>query len=298
MRLALILLVSCGAKLDLDGTALGGETHFLVTCGQGCGEGLSCIEGVCTSSCEPGFSSCSTLGTLAECVGPSQDSADRVPFGGKCDVLCNNDLDCTSLGSGYSCRSGACRAEPEDRHAALALGAKSAPLVRAVDADTCFTGLRWVGGDRPSAEMHPGSDCMECHGETSKRPLLLGGTVYPIGGGRASPPLDDCFGIEGVEVTITDADGRVRSTLTNRAGNFYFEGRASEIAMPYNAALRWNNREGKELNTPMFYSASYGGCARCHADGLRPNPSLFDRDPEWVLPAGSVIHLPGLYPNE
>ena len=143
--------------------------------------GLSCIEGVCTRSCEPGFSSCSELATLAECVSPSQTAAERAPFGGTCDVFCGSDLDCAPLGAGYACRSGACRAEPEDRQAALALGSKRAPLVRAIDADTCRSGLLWVGGDRPSAEMHPGSDCMSCHGEGSQRPLLLGGTVYPAG---------------------------------------------------------------------------------------------------------------------
>src|SRR6187551_2411196 len=193
------LLANCGGKLLDDGAALGGETHFLVTCGEGCGEGLSCIDGVCTSSCEPGFSSCSQLATLAECVSPSEDAAERGPFGGRCDVRCGSDVDCAPLGTGFSCRSGACRAEPEDRQAALTLGSKAAPLVRAVDADDCRSGLLWVGGDRPSAEMHPGSDCMACHGEASERPLLLGGTVYTLVERRQSAesptvreaPLDD-----------------------------------------------------------------------------------------------------------
>ena len=300
--LALALLVSCGAKIDPDGTALGGETHFLITCGQGCGAGLSCIEGVCTSSCEPGFSSCSELSTLAQCVSPSDDTTERGPFGGRCDVLCASDLDCTPLGTGYSCRSGACRAEPEDRQAALALGSKAAPLVRAVDADDCRSGLRWVGGDSPSAEMHPGSDCLSCHDDASARPLILGGTVYPAGRRSPSEPTNDCFGLEGVLVIVTDANRRQYATTSNRAGNFYLEGRTSEFAMPYSASLRWY-RDGvgvELLNTPMGTSASYGGCARCHDATLPPRPpvdyfpSAAD-DPETVLPAGSPINTPGLY---
>jgi hypothetical protein len=293
------LLVSCGAKIDTDGAALGGETHFLVTCGQGCGEGLSCIEGVCTSSCEPGYSSCSELATLAECVSPSDNAAELVPFGGRCDVLCSSDLDCAPLGRGYSCRSGACRAEPEDRQAAFALGTNTAPLVRAVDTDTCRSRLLWVGGDRPSAEMHPGSDCMSCHDDASARPLIVGGTVYPLGDIQTPQPLDDCFGIEGVEVTVADADGRERSTFTNRAGNFYFAGRESELFLPYRASIRWSV-DGDEKITPMFTLPTYGGCARCHHERLRgyyPASDGAEAPAETVIPAGSVIFLPGFYPE-
>ena len=73
--------------------------------------------------------------------------------------------------------------------------------MRAVDADTCQSGLRWVGDDHSSAEMRPGSDCVGCHRETGARPLVLGGTVYPTGGSRGQP-LDDCFGLEGIEVIV------------------------------------------------------------------------------------------------
>lgn len=287
------LLTSCGAQSD-NGAAVGGETHFLVTCGDGCGSGLTCIDGTCTRSCEPGYSSCSELSTEAACVSAPESGAERAVFGGTCDVLCAGDAECASLGVGYFCRSGACRAEPQARQTELS--STRSPLVRAVEADTCLTGLRWVGGDNPSAEMHPGSDCVGCHRDTGARPLLLGGTVYPTGGPGWEPPLDDCFGLEGVEVIVVDAEGRERSTLTNRAGNFYFEGRESELAMPYSVSMPFT-QNGIEVVSQMFTQPSYGGCARCHsarAESTGPFDSVPAPDFVFAQPA---IFTPGLYPN-
>lgn len=290
------LLWSCGAQIG-DGPTLGGETHFLVTCGDGCGPGLSCIDGACTRRCEPGYSSCSELASAAECVVEPKNDGEREPFGGTCDVLCAREADCEPLGTGYVCRSGACRAEPEARQLALSSGLSTRPrLVHAVGADTCRSGLRWVGGGSPSAEMLPGSDCMGCHQEASARPLLLGGTVYATGSPRQGEPLDDCFGLEGVEVSVVDAEGRELSTLTNRAGNFYFESRGFELAMPYSASIRWN-RQGTELVTPMVTQPLYGGCARCHGASEADLPFLIPVDSaDTVIPAGAIF-TPGLYPD-
>src|SRR5262245_30587102 len=90
------LLWGCGQVEE--GAALGGETHFLVRCGEDCGPGLSCIEGACTRRCEPGFSSCSELATTAECVGSPDGAGERAAFGGTCDVRCSEDADCAALG--------------------------------------------------------------------------------------------------------------------------------------------------------------------------------------------------------
>ncbi len=283
-------LLGCGALRD--GPAVGGETHFLVTCGEDCGAGLSCIGGACTRRCEPGFSSCSELAEDATCVSPAEGGEPEL-FGGTCDVVCTSDSDCGALGAGFSCRSGACRAEPESRQALLSTVATRAPLVRAVEAETCNTGLRWVGGDRPSAEMRPGSDCVGCHRETGARPLIIGGTVYPS---HEFAP-DDCYGIEGVEVIVVDARGRERSTRTNRAGNFYFEGRESDFAMPYSAELRYGTRDDPGL-VRMVTVPRYGGCARCHGPGIAPASMLRldPEEPEYVN-GGFPVFVPGLLPQ-
>lgn len=193
-----------------------------------------------------------------------------------------------------------CRAEVASSGAALSTS--SPRLVHSVDAETCKSGLRWVGSDIPSAEMLPGSDCLSCHGDGSALPLAIGGTVYPHGDPRGPLPLDDCFGLEGVEVTIEDAEGGVHTTRTNRAGNFFFEGQSSDIPAPYSAGIRWTSRDSTEMTTLMLTLPSYGGCARCHG-GEAPGGS--DDSPEWlttpppelVSPVGPIF-TPGLYPSE
>jgi hypothetical protein len=298
--LAAGLLAGCGA-LSSDNAVVGGETHFLITCEGGCGAALSCIDGVCTRGCEPGYSSCSELATNAACVSVPEDGPAQTGFTGTCDVSCVNDTDCAPLGAGHSCRSGMCRAEAGSSQMALSSPTSSDAPVHAVGADTCQSGLRWAGGDSASAEMHPGSDCVGCHRETDAPPLVAAGTVYATGGPRQQQPLDDCFGLEGVAVTITDAEGREYSTVTNRAGNFYFEGEESDFPLPYSASIRWT-RDGDEMLTQMFSQPSYGGCARCHDGDLVPFGQRPYEPPGSVAPADEVfstssIFTPGLYPD-
>jgi hypothetical protein len=319
-----VLAASCNGQTD-DGAGIGGETHFLVTCGEGCGPGLSCIDGVCTRHCEPGFSSCTELAASAACVGPADEGAEASAFSGTCDVPCAGDGDCSSLGTGYLCTAGACRAEPEAREAELesALRSNRAPKVMAVDTDTCDAGLRWVGGNEGSAEMHPGSDCVGCHRETGARPLMFGGTVYAkptqnMYKSNAMDPLEGCFGLEGITVQVTDGNGREYVTVTNRAGNFYVEGRESDLVPPYSAKITFSTQEQEQLpffNGPiertvdhevqMYTTPFYGGCARCHtatavSTGRRDIPGFDESDEDLaklVTPAGSVIFPPGLYPD-
>lgn len=248
---------------------------------------------MCTRSCEPGFSSCSELASDAQCVGEF-DSGQA--FAGTSYVRCAADAECAELGRGFACRAGACRAEPEARLSGLSsLGTARQPLVRAVDTDTCLTGLRWVGGNRGSAEMHPGSDCLSCHGDDDALPFLFAGTVYAAED-EARPystqPLDGCYGLEGILVTVTDGEGREQTVVTNRAGNFYLEARPSVLAWPYKAHIRYPN---SSLTTMMFTQPYHGGCARCHyTPSSAPDSDLrLQQDsaesPEYIVPAGGVI---------
>lgn len=280
------LLASCGALVG-DQATVGGETHFLVSCEAGCGPGLSCFGGVCTHSCEVGDGSCAELGANAVCVSlpPPEDPYEVPAFTATCDARCEQDADCGALGADHTCRDGLCRATAPSARAPET-GSAGQALVNAVAADTCISGLRWAGEDAASSEMLPGSDCVGCHRDTGARPLMLGGTVYPIHFGRSRnpPPMLNCFGSEGALVTITDAVGHVYTTRTNRAGNFYFEGSDADLVTPYSASVS-TTFDGEEFNPIMASVVSYGGCARCHGSSADPVPfNLVAEDPSYVQP--------------
>jgi hypothetical protein len=143
-------------------------------------------------------------------------------------------------------------------------------LVEEVSKDVCYSEMRWIGGKRGSPEMYPGRDCVGCHIDNDGPPLAIGGTIYPyvIGAPQIfdAQSGEDCFGIEGVSVTIEDADGQRLETTTNRAGNFYVEGNPEDFVKPYSAVLNWVNGNGSLQTTQMpVTTPMYGGCARCHS---------------------------------
>ncbi len=103
LALALAGLGGCGGHAGSSGPVLGGESHFLESCSTGCGEGLSCIGGVCTRACEMGIDSCTDLASAAVCFAASPAT------GGVCGVACEQENDCASLG-GLTCSAGFCQA--------------------------------------------------------------------------------------------------------------------------------------------------------------------------------------------
>lgn len=143
-------------------------------------------------------------------------------------------------------------------------------MTEEVSKDVCYSELRWVGGKRGSEEMYPGRDCVGCHIANDGPPLVLGGTIYPyIMDGPdvfAAQSGTDCFGLEGVTVRITDAQGLVLELTTNRAGNFFVEGNPNDFAKPFfNVELQMGDIKPTMPTKPL-----YGGCARCH-DPSVPN---------------------------
>ena len=98
------LVASCGGISDTP--KAGGESHFLSFCDNRCGDGLSCISGVCTRSCLVGKSSCSDLAKDALCTSESiEPGAVAV-----CDLPCSGDAGCSALGASHRCEAGYCRA--------------------------------------------------------------------------------------------------------------------------------------------------------------------------------------------
>jgi hypothetical protein len=125
----------------------------------------------------------------------------------------------------------------------------------------CTSNVRWTRGDRGSRYMHPGGACETCHTTHPDAPTFgAAGTVYPT----AHEP-NDCDGIAGVTVIITDANGSVITLTTNSAGNFYFE---SPIAMPLRAKVISNGQTREMLEPQMT-----GDCNSCHTvDGNNAAP--------------------------
>jgi hypothetical protein len=159
--------------------------------------------------------------------------------------------------------------------------------IEEVDKDVCYSGMRWVGDKRGSPEMFPGRDCVGCHIDNDGPPLALGGTVYPYVLGAPvifdAQSGEDCFGIEGVQVTIEDGDGQVFELTTNRAGNFFVEGNPDDFTKPFTVQIDWVNGDGLPKTNTMFTQPSYGGCGRCHNPSAEAFPPR-DADPDSFTP--------------
>lgn len=103
--LALALAGGCGGATSAP-PIVGGETHFLRSCSESCGDGLSCIGGICTRSCLVGEASCADLASGAVCTAASVEPGAVAV----CDLGCGDTADCSALGGEHSCQAGFCRA--------------------------------------------------------------------------------------------------------------------------------------------------------------------------------------------
>jgi Fe-S cluster biogenesis protein NfuA len=130
----------------------------------------------------------------------------------------------------------------------------------AVPSELCASGWRWAGGNEESPLMHPGGNCIGCHSTGEGPRFGIAGTVH-----AAFDEPDDCFGVPGVAVTVTDATGLELQLMTNDAGNF-FSGHT--LTMPIRARLAFDGRERTMTFTPQT-----GACASCHtATGANSAP--------------------------
>jgi hypothetical protein len=124
----------------------------------------------------------------------------------------------------------------------------------------CTSGQMWTLGDTKSPEMHPGVACRKCHVTlgSGKKDFDISGTVYPT----AHEP-DDCDGVAGVQVVITDANNAQHVLSVNAAGNFYNDDLYGllKIPVPYTAKVvsGSNTRE-------MLTAQTSGDCNSCHTE--------------------------------
>jgi hypothetical protein len=132
-----------------------------------------------------------------------------------------------------------------------------------VNTAVCSSGKFWTGGDTPSALHHPGVSCMGggCHSATSKTPMNVAGTIYPMNGLHDD---NDCNGSDGVGMAIllTDEAGMdlpIPRIQVNSVGNFYTY--AKNLPTNFRAQLIYMGR-------PIIpnVTISDGNCNYCHTD--------------------------------
>jgi hypothetical protein len=138
-------------------------------------------------------------------------------------------------------------------------GAGGAPPVQVV----CSSNSYWMGGDDESKDMHPGLACIDCHknppgGGEHGPGLVFAGTVYPT-----LHEEDDCNGLGGTLVVVTDSTGRtVQATARSESGNFFIE---TEDAAPLVMPIRAEVRRGDKV-LAMKDPVDSADCNSCHTE--------------------------------
>ena len=123
-------------------------------------------------------------------------------------------------------------------------------------APVCTSNSFWNSGAEKSRDMTPGRACIACHSKPGGGGpgFLFSGTIYPT----AHEP-DDCAGIGGAVIEVTDKNGVVTTVTALASGNFYKSGDPTALATPIHARVLYN---GKVL--PMVTPVNTGDCNTCH----------------------------------
>ena len=120
---------------------------------------------------------------------------------------------------------------------------------------SCASGMAWTGGNSESPLMRPGGNCISCHTSSGEGPRYqVAGTVFSV-----SNEADDCYGVQGVEVVIEDANGNEVRLSTNEAGNFFRRTSEGDIALPASVRV-----EGPGGTNAMGSQVTDLNCMNCH----------------------------------
>jgi hypothetical protein len=119
--------------------------------------------------------------------------------------------------------------------------------------NTCVLGSAGAGAAIPGPNMAPGAACVSCHKATFAKSLYMAGTVFT---GLHEP--DNCKGVSGLKVVVTDAQGKQVSFDTNASGNFVTTS-ATSFTMPFRVAVVNGTKMRK-----MVGEVSSGDCNSCH----------------------------------
>jgi hypothetical protein len=141
LSFVLLLGHALGGCSSSDPGGTDGETHFLKSCSladDDCADGLSCLCGVCTQSCEDEAACAEFPG--ARCVARGASSCSDVAAALVCDVECRGDADCRDVSAFHVCSQGACRTEappaPGEGSLPSDAGASTSPVASDTEAST------------------------------------------------------------------------------------------------------------------------------------------------------------------
>jgi hypothetical protein len=118
----------------------------------------------------------------------------------------------------------------------------------------CASGQTWKLGDQPTQVMYPGISCNTCHAQRGIFTFAIAGTVY-----GAPHEADNCFGVAGASVVITDANDASITLVTDVSGNFLVEPGEANVALPFTAQVVTDAGVNQ-----MLASQTSGDCNGCH----------------------------------
>jgi len=129
---------------------------------------------------------------------------------------------------------------------------------------SCSSDSWWTSGNEGSTLMTPGGDCTGCHVRRGEGPVYeIAGTVY-----FDYADADNCNGVDGAEVVVTDANGTEFTATSNAAGNFFLTPGQANVTYPASVVVRYQGGERAMVNT-----IADGNCNVCHTvDGTQAAP--------------------------
>jgi hypothetical protein len=129
---------------------------------------------------------------------------------------------------------------------------------------SCSSGVMWSAVGEYDELMMPGANCLACHSGGFDPSFSIAGTVM-----GAKYDMNNCYGVGGVVVRITDANTQVHTFTTNAAGNFFLSTGSGSVAAPYSVKLTYQGRTRTMSTTPSTFS-----CNSCHLDSGTPGRVL------------------------
>jgi len=135
-------------------------------------------------------------------------------------------------------------------------------LAKLVALTLFIAGCEDVAGLDGSPVMMPGQNCLQCHvegGSASFHAFSVSGTVY------ASPDAGENEGVQGVEILVTDANGRKLTLVSNGVGNFYT---AEDLVPPLSVQAQWGQTRMAMVESPPSGQSGHpparAPCNLCH----------------------------------